>query len=67
MAHYQIIKGRRYDKLVKVTAGDWREAIAFIDQGTGDYRFSASWSKPGRFMTKTEIAYYAPLVEGAQQ
>jgi hypothetical protein len=61
---YQIIKGRKFDKLAKVQANGHREAVAFIDQQSGLYRFAASWAKPGRFMNSTETSLVAAIVAG---
>lgn len=59
---YQIIKGRKYDKIAKVQANGHREAVAFVEHDSGLYRWSASWAKPGRYMTKADAAHYAEIV-----
>lgn len=61
---YQIIKGRKYDKLVTVDGAGSQSAVAFIDRETSVYYWAASWSKRAYRMPRENVAQYAAIVAG---
>lgn len=48
MTRTQIIKGRKYDKLVAIDGAGYRSALAFQDKATGRWFEAASWTQPTR-------------------
>lgn len=45
-SEYDVIPGRRYDRIVSVLSNGQRTAHAFVDRTTGDVLKAAGWSRP---------------------
>lgn len=57
---YTIVPGRRYDKIVSLEPGGFRNVYVFIDKITGIWYPAASWSAPNKryYITDDERAMW---------